>query len=608
MVWTHRIRVAFEGTVWQSLAFVFCVLFGIAMIINNQLEGEAWWFWYATLMHGGAKLYADLHLPLQPLYALETDFWIRLVGIKVLAFESLSVIHVVVFCFGILLILRGSEWPDWQKAIVLAGAFFLCLGCTAYRFDDVHIVADSFIFYSLFLLLLVAKTKTRQRQLGLAGALGILSGLTITTRLNDGVALLVATGICLLFLARKNKLVCAGLFAVAAGVTVLVVVKLTGDTLRDWAINSILRAAGAKGGTGSILTAPYRILPNSVAALRGRRWLFEWVVAIMAASALVQHYWQHRFRYMVALQLGMAGLAYVLSSWLHRAELREGQLVYFVLLSLLLLNYLLLPVVMAHYLVSKIGDRKGGWDPREVLILLPLAALASASASTGATVVDGFLFSQIALLLLLVPVIQPFGRQGSWANAFVITMMTLTGIGVMADRIQTPYHWLHFTSSPMFRNRVWYQHPVYGPMYVEKDQLKLVLSICREVEVGNSKPELLSMPWAYPNYFCNIPPWHGYVQTFFDTTPKATVDHLMNELNTAPPQWIEYERQSDDLTQHERILNGGHPLPHRYLDNLIRQKIATGQWKVVEKSDYLFPQDKNGDGWFLIRTSGAPPD
>ena len=243
--WGHRIRGAFEGRLWQSLAMVFCVLFGIAMIVNNQLQGEAWWFWYATLFHSGAKLYADLHLALQPLMVLQTDAWIRMFGIKCLVAAIPSVFYVLAFCLGIFLILRESDWPDWQKAIVLAGAFLISVECSAERFDDFHIVADTFVFYSVALLLLLAKAETPRRQFGLAAGLGILSGLTITTRLTDGGALLVAAGACLMVLARSRKLALAGLFVVAAAVTVVCVVKLTGDSFSAYIANSVIRAAGA---------------------------------------------------------------------------------------------------------------------------------------------------------------------------------------------------------------------------------------------------------------------------------------------------------------------------------------------------------------------------
>ena len=142
------IRNAFYGRGYQSLAILFCVLFGLAMIVNTQMSGEAWWFWYATLFHNGAKLYADLHLALQPLLVLETDAWMQSFGIKCLVTEIPSVLHVLVFCLGIFLMLRESDWPDWQKAIVLASAFFIWVAGPSYRFDDYHVTGGE--FHSLF--------------------------------------------------------------------------------------------------------------------------------------------------------------------------------------------------------------------------------------------------------------------------------------------------------------------------------------------------------------------------------------------------------------------------------------------------------------------------
>jgi hypothetical protein len=603
----RRIGDAFSGRVYQSLAILFCVLFGIAMIANTQMGGEAWWFWYANLLHSGARLYADLHLPLQPLFVLETDAWMQLFGEKCLVTEIPSVIHVLVFCLGIFLILRESDWPDWQKAIVLASAFLICMECTAYRIDDYHITADTFIFYSLVLLLMIAKADAAQRQFGLTAGLGILSGLTITTRLTDGAALLVAAGICLLVLARKRKLVLVSLFVVAAALTVVFVVKLTGDSFSDYVSNSVIKAAGAKGGTGSILTAPFRLFRNALQMFHGRRWIFLWVVAMVAGGALIQRYWKNGIKYIVLVQLGMAGAAFVLSSHHRREELISGAFISFLAVFLIVVNYLLLPLVASRFLMSRIGAGKREWNPREILILLPLAELASASASTAATTATVFL-SPIAMLLLLIPVIQPFRRQASWANASLVTIMALLGVSAMTGKIRDPYSWLTFHSSPMFVNRQWYQHSVYGPMYIDSDLLHFIEPVCREIEQGNSRPELLSMPFSYPNYFCNTPPWHGYVQTFFDTSTRSTIAHLIDELDTAPPQWIVYQRQLKIMSGPERLYNHGQPLAQRDMDDMIMRKIATGQWKLIDKSNYLVAamvNEKNyqeGDGWLIIRT------
>jgi hypothetical protein len=593
-----------SGIVYQILAILFCVLFGVAMIVNTQLGGEGEWFWYARLFHSGAKLYADLHLALQPLYVLETNAWIQLFGIKCLVTEIPSVIYLLALCFGILLILRESNWPDWQKAIVLASAFLICVKCTAYRFDDFHVLTDILVLYSLALLLLLAKTDEVRRQSVVASALGMLSGLTITTRLTDGAALLVAAGVCVLFLTRKRKLFVASLFIVATALTVICIVKLTGDSFSEYVSNSIISAAGAKGGTHNILEAPFLIFRSAFEMRHGRKWLFLWVIAMVGVGALVQRYWKIGIGYIVLVQLGVAGIAYTFSSHYHREQLLSGTFVTFISLLLLDVNYLLLPLIAIRYLQAKIGDKGREWDRLEILILIPLAELASVSASTGGQALTIFL-SPIAMLLLLVPVIQPFRSRASWAKASLITIMALMGFCTIMEKIHDPYSWILFRSSPMFVNRQWYQHPVYGPMYIDRDLLHFIQPVCQDIGNGTPKPELLSMPFSYPNYFCDTPPWHGYVQTFFDTSTRSTITHLMSELNTAPPKWIVYQRQMKVMTEHEESFHQGQPLAHRDLDNMIMQKISTGQWQVVRKSNYLFVDTNDyqeGDGWWIIRT------
>jgi hypothetical protein len=114
------------------------------------------------------------------------------------------------------------------------------------------------------------------------------------------------------------------------------------------------------------------------------------------------------------------------------------------------------------------------------------------------------------------------------------------------------------------------------------------------------------MPFSYPNYFCNTPPWHGYVQTFFDTSARSTITHLISELDTAPPKWIVYQRQMKILTGQEKVLH--QRLAQHDMDEMIMRKIATGQWRLVDTSNYLVAQtaDENnyqdGDGWLIIRT------
>ena len=134
-------------------------------------------------------------------------------------------------------------------------------------------------------------------------------------------------------------------------------------------------------------------------------------------------------------------------------------------------------------------------------------------------------------------------------------------------------------------------------MYMDRDLLNFVEPICAEIRQGNDRPELLTLPYSYPNYFCAVPPWKGYVQTWFDTTQPETIRRLMGQLDTDPPQWILYQRQMEVIRIHEVVFGGGHPMPQRHLDEMILQKIASGKWQVVDERHYLA-----GDGWYLIRT------
>jgi hypothetical protein len=590
------IRNALYGRGCQSLAILFCVLLGLAMIVNTQLAGEATWFWYATLFHDGAKLYADLHLALQPLLILEMDVWMKLFGTKCLVTEIPSVLHLLVLCLGIFLLLRESDWPDWQKAVVLASAFVLWVAGTSYRFDDYHVTTESFILYSVGMLLLLAKTDSARRQFVLAAAMGVLCGFTITSRINDGAALLVTTVGCLLVLARKRKLFVSSLFVVTSALTAVLVVESTGDSLSDYLSNSLFRAVGSKGGSGSLLAAPFRLFGNALEMRHGGMWILFCGLAIVVVGVLAQHFWKRSIGYVVMVQLLAAGVIFAVLSHQRREQLRVGLLIQFAVPLLIVAIYLLALVVAARYSMGKLGVGKRAWDAREILLLLPLAESASNSASGAATPLSGY-YAQFAMLLLLIPVIQPFRKQVGWANASFLTILALGGLSGVSAKIREPYEWNSQLSSPMFVNRQWYRHPVYGPMYLESGQLQLSRSICADIGGENSKAELLSLPFAYPNYFCDTPPWHGYVHTFFDTTLRSTMNGLMKELQTGPPQWIVYQRQLVSIAPLEKLFNHGRPSVQRDLDEMIMQKIATGQWQLVDKK----VQDADST-WYVIRT------
>lgn len=588
-----------RGKLYQWLAIAVCVLLGLLMIINNQLGGEAMWFWYATVFHHGARLYADLHIALQPLYVLMTDAWMTLFGRELIVTQIPSLFQVCALCLGLLLILRESSWPDWQKAVVLLGAFCLTVSGHSYRFDDYHIVAENLILYSMLVLLVLARTSVDRRQFALTAVLGVLAGMTITTRLTDGAALLTSALICLPFLLRRRRLLSIALFLGVAVLTVILVVKLTGDTMAAYLSSSIFKAADSKGGTGSIFAAPFLVLRNTLPLLfKMGKQVIAGLIAITLIGPLVSRFWKRGLPYVFALQLAFAALIFVVAPHFKKGKLLGGLVISIVVLTLTALLYVLTPLVLARFAIFR--ARQSPMDAREILVLLPLAEWASYSAGAAAEPLTNY-YAPVALLLLLVPVLQPFRRFSSWANASFATLLALLAVSTFTSKAIMPYAWQNYVVGPMFHNRVWYHHPVYGEMYIDRDLLRLSTAICSDIGAhpGVNQPELLSLPYPFPNYFCDTPPWHNYVQTFFDTSTRATIEHMMAELNTAPPQWIVYQRQLNIMKGAERLYNHGKPLAQRDLDAMIADKLATGQWTLVDQSDYL---GQEGGGWFVIRT------
>jgi hypothetical protein len=521
--------------------------------------------------------------------------WMQVFGVKVLAMEGLSVVHVLLLAVGMQLLLRESAWPDWQKAVVLAGSFVVCTHFNAYLFDDFHVVSDIFYVYSLVLLLRLPRAAAA-RQLWMAAALGVVAGMATTNRVTDGAVLLVSAGICLLFLATQRKMAAVSVFAAAALLTMLLVIRATGDGFRDYAMNSLFRAAGSKGGSASLLADPVLMLRNAVHLLLvTRKWVVVWAAALVAVAALAQRYWKRGVGALVLLQLALAAVCVAVGRPLPASQFFSGLLLDQLSIVSVVALYVLVPLVAGHWLWWRLRKRGLAWDPREVLVLPLFCWLAAGSASSGGAPQN--FFEMMALLLLLVAVVTPPGSETRWVGASLVTLMILLAVPAVMTKIRQPYEWQNNRSSPMFANRQWYRHPVYGPMYMERDELEFIVPVCAEIAQGSARPELLSLPFPYPNYFCAAPPWHNYVQTFFDTSTRKSVEDLIQELETHPPQWIVYQRQVKILALHEALYNHGERLAQRDLDELILAKIAAGQWQLVENRQYL-----EGDGWLIVRT------
>ncbi len=598
---TSRFREAFDrNTRYQTLVLVCCILFGVALIANVQSAADGAWFWYAVFLNSGRRLYADMHLALQPLFVLETATFLALFGKGWLASKIPSFLHLVAYCFGLYLLARHSRLPDWQRALLLACAFFVSIAFEGYRFDDYRVVADCFGLYSIILLLLIRKSIGAAQSFGIVVGLGVLSGLSLTTRPNDGGALVVGVVLGIFCMAPRKRLMSIALFGVISILTAASIVRLTGDSFHDYATYSIFHVAGIKGGAPHLLFAPLILPWNALLTLK-----VHWFAALNLYAFGAAAVWVFLLRWPVA-----AGQ--------HRRLIRPVLLIVLILLPLRIHHlyrglfnsdfvfaltaiaipaaYILGGMVFARF-IRWLFLRLPDWNPAEILLLLPLGQLASAAMSSGGH--SEGLYQPLAVLMLLLPFASPIHIRKE-SRAFLLALVALLACSCAVDKVRIPYRWHSYRPEPMFVGRQWYRHPVYGPMIIETTQLEVFSRICNEVGT-DPQAGLLSLPFSYANYFCSIAPWNGYVQTFFDISSKETIFGLMQQLEHAPPKWVLYQRQLDNLKLHEEIYNHGEPLPHRYLDQMIEQKLDRGTWEKAYVSNYEEGPGRRNE-WILIRT------
>jgi hypothetical protein len=597
-----------EANRYQTIVFAFCFAFGIAMIANANCTADGVWFWYAVLYNHGIRLYSQLHFIQQPLFVLETAWFMNLLGKGWLASKVPAVLHVAFYSFGLLCVVRQLPLSDRQKAILLGAAFFLTVNSVAYRFDDYHVVAETFVIYSVALLLKLHRSASEESHLGLVGLLGVFAGLAIETRINDGAALLLASGIAIFCLVRNRRLISLACFGAAAALTAVIVVRFTGDSFREYWMDSVFRAAGSKGGAGNVLLFPLHMPWTALLLFRDYHRSIALVALFMSACFVCVYLIRPSVLVRTKRTIAAATIGVVLIVGAICLLYNHGLKTSLALLSVsavaLFLIYAFGAIATCRLILWTIvpnGHRE--WNSLEILFLVPLGLLASAAMSSGGRI--GEFYVPFAILVLLLPIASPIDLHSRGREFLFAAAALIFGFGCF-HRVMEPLRWLNEVNQPMFVGRQWFSHPVYGPIILERNMLAFIEPVCKAVGYDKSDEGLLSLPYPFSNYFCAIPPWHSHVQTWYDTSTKATVDHLIGELQQAPPKWILYQRQPDTLSIHEVVFNGGETIPYRYLDQMIERKIDDGTWKVVYKSSYGGTREWT-DRWlsqecFLIQT------
>lgn len=574
-----------------------CIAFGIALIANTQLACDGGWFWYAVLHRAGTRLYGDLHLVLQPLAVLETEWWMSLVGKGWIVSKVPALIHLLAFTAAITLITAKSRLVGFPRALVIACVFFVGIDFEAYRFDDFHVISDALSLFSILLLLNLNEEQSSKSTLKLSAALGLLSGLAITTRLTDGLALCLSAALAIAYLARTRRVASLIAFFCLTSLVMTGIVLLTGDSLRDYAASTILHAAGPKGGPANVLLRPLLLLWHSLVFLAAR----QQITTVLLCGAAVAS-WTCFIAPFFRADVSKATTKAALGSGLFAGAvamlwpvIQNGDLIVTLSAVWVIADYGV--VLFLIYQVALESLRAGGptiANPKKVIFFLPFALLLAGSMSSA-----GYhfgLYAPIAFLMLALVVLFPPVFQKRWLRSCFLVIAALMAISGACRKAMNPASWHAYGSFPMFSHRVLAHHPAYGTMVIDDNLQGFFLGVCSAV-TSNGKTELLSIPFPYANYYCDIPPWQGFVQTFFDLAGKEVIDDMMAKLQLSPPKWILYQRQLDNLAMHEKVFNNGRRLPQRDLDEFIVANIVSGRWQLAARG-----KDRSGGDWLLLRT------
>ena len=581
-----------------AIAATACFVFGLWCLAFVQAAGDGTWYFYAKAVLQGVRLYSDLHLVQQPVFVLVNALGITIFGET---FVGQKLIFVVVLggyiYFAARLISRAPATGQLQ-ALLFLSFFFVGIHFEAYRFDDYHAFENMMVLAVVNFVLDYMENGPRHPWLT-ATATGICLGLAVLTRINDGIVMLAVVSF---FYAMRRRpagvhhylVLIVSLFA-----TMGFIFAIIGETPTTWARATVFAAAAAKGGGASLLKYPTELVRNSLAYLfRGDYGvlltLFVQALVVTYPVFFLMKVGSRRLRFLTG---AVAAIGYALILWRFRKvdTISPFSAVAF-------LAALAFCVIRAPRWVLTWRDRGSGLSAygREMLFLVPLALYLSGSMSSGGHL--GALYFPCALVLVVWGIAFDGLRTDRLLGllaAFALLQFAVVGF---VHKVNNPYSWHGYRSIALTEPRVLTTAANLGVMPIEPRLLSFIAPICPIVKSPGST--LLSLPFPYANYFCGLPTWKNYAQTFFDTSSKATIDELIADLEAEPPQYILYQSQLANLSRHEAIYNAGKPLPHRALDEYIMQRLESGDWRVIATAAYGIDSTLGtGNLWVLIQPS-----
>jgi hypothetical protein len=586
-----------QGEVHVGIAAAICFVFGLWCLAFVQAAGDGSWYFYARATLDGARLYSDLHLVLQPVFVLVNALGISLFGDSFIGQKLIFVAVLAGYIYFAAALVARAPASSLMKALLLLTFFFTSVRFEAYRFDDYHAFKDLLVLALVKFSLDYLESDSRGTWVK-SSVVGVCLGLVLLTRINDGAAMLVAVS--LLYVARRHP---AGgrhyLVAMASMlVTAAVVFVAIGETPASWARSSIFAAAAAKGGGSGLLAYPVELVGASLAAVfrTDLPELAGLLLRVLLAAALAYWFLQADSRGRRIVRGALSLTVYGLLQWRFRYV---DTITPFIPVVLLVLLAFCAMRTLRWFRAWREGNEAPGAYDREIMLLVPLALFFSGSMSSGGDFKS--LSFPFALTLLVWGVAFDGLRVDRMPGLVAAAVFAQFAVFGLDYKLNNPYSWHSYRVAALTDPRVVLTTPALGRLPIEPGLNDFIQPVCGIVQRPGST--LLSLPFPYANYYCGLPPWKGYVQTFFDTSTKATIDGLLAELDAGPPQYILYQRQMINLRDHEIIYNAGRALPQRTLDEYILRRVEAGDWMVVLTSVYGSTTTQTESLWLLIETS-----
>ncbi len=567
------------------LAALFCFGFGAVSLAYVLGPADGTWMLYSQELMAGKRLYSDLDFNQQPLFPLLALLSLKLSAGGIISSRWLFLLIMAGFVTAVVRLCRLARVNPLIRAVLIIAVFFTSIRFEAFRFDDYHGLSALLYFSSLLVAIALQQGSLSVRRYALLQA--VICTATVLTRPNDGAAIILAA--CFVAVLRKGltrEVLLAALWAAAAAVALLLLTLLClRETPQVWFVESVVEASGAKGGGGSLLGYPLQLYLNSFHDMLAKFALpFRWlIVASLISGGFAAHLarrgsqWS---RIVTVFACVVFAVLILLSGW--QVSIEHITPITLLGATAACLTALILAIFRAA--------RSAGAAPQRLdfaLLVYPVMLFIFGSLSSGGTYYS--LYPPAAMTLALFTVIATQGGSPAKGNLLASGLLLILFSAIACEgvsyRTANPYRWLDYRV-PALGGDYLLRDDRNGLHYIPAELAAMIDPVCARIRPGQS---LLSAPWPFANSYCRIAPWHGYVQTFFDTTTAPHVEALISDLQKAPPDFIYYQQQSIVMRNHEVIYHHGAPVAQRRLEELILGNVAAGKWRIVAESHTYAP-------------------